>query len=193
MYPDPTAGGDTGAPGIPAGPDPYEEGDERLSVGLFYEGGSSQVIEIDDTTRHYYIYSNTYTQSSDTSVLVEGRESAKLTHGSVGWFGGGLTWDVAEDLSAWTTMHVSVRSRSSDFEAMNIHMSSNGGAQEGILSVTDYGFVADGAWHHLSIPLSDFVGEGVVLSAINSPFVFVGAGGSDGSELWMDNLYFTTE
>lgn len=193
LYPDPTAAGDSGGPGIPGGPEPYEEGDARLAVGLFYEGGYSEIIPIDDAVSHYYIYSNTFSQSADTSILVEGRESAKLTHGSQGWFGGGLTWDVAQDLSAWTTLHVSMRSRSADLEDTNIHMSSNGGAQEGVVASADYGFIADGAWHHLSIPLSDFQGEGVVLSAISGPFVFVGAGGSEGSELWFDNLYFTAE
>ena len=41
------------------GPDPYVEGNQRLSIGGFYEGGSSENIEINQENTHLYLYENT--------------------------------------------------------------------------------------------------------------------------------------
>ena len=73
------------------GPDPYEPGEERLAVGIFYEGEVSELVIVDDVSTHYYIYDG-YTQlvSSDR---VEGLESARLVQGLNTWWGGGVHWD----------------------------------------------------------------------------------------------------
>jgi hypothetical protein len=191
-YPGATGGtGDSGDAGLPQGPDPYEAGEERLGVGLYYESGLSELIEINDVDSHYYIYSDTYSETVDLQDVVEGRESAVIEHGSVGWFGGGITWDVPRDLSAWTTLNVSFRSAHASFEVLNLHLT--GGGTEAILAATDYGFTADGQWHFIQIPLADFAAEGADLSAVTGPFVFIGAGGEQGDTLKIDNLYFTQD
>ena len=59
------------------GPFPFQEGDERLSVGVFYEGGASEVIEIDNVSNNYFIYEGTYEQFPSED-RVEGLVSEQL-------------------------------------------------------------------------------------------------------------------
>ena len=40
----------------PVPPDPFQPGDERLSVGYFYEGGWSKEIPINRVTTNYFIF-----------------------------------------------------------------------------------------------------------------------------------------
>lgn len=186
---DPT---DTGAgDGLPKGPDPYEAGEARLSLGLFYESGFSDLLEVNDQDRHYYIYSGTYTEEVNLQDVVEGRESTVIVHGTSGWFGGGVTWDVPQDLSAWTTLHVSLRSGDPGFAAVAIHVT--GGGTESIVDAAAHGWVNDGEWHHLAIPMAEYAAGGTDLTSVTGPFVLIGEGGAEGESLKVDNLYFTQD
>lgn len=182
---------DTGGPSLPEGPDPYEEGEERLSLGLYYESGHSELIEINDVDAHYYIYETTYTEGVDLQDVVEGRESAVISHGALPWFGGGVTWDVARDLSSWTTLYVSLRSGDAGMETLNLHFT--GGGTEAVVAMADYGWVPDGQWHHLAVPLADLADQGADLSQTTAPYVLIGEGGAEGETLKVDNLYFTKD
>ena len=55
-YNDGTAS-DTGAEeeNLFAGPDPYQEGEARLSLGVFYESGYSELIPVDETSFYIWI------------------------------------------------------------------------------------------------------------------------------------------
>lgn len=181
---------DTGGITLPQGPDPYEEGEDRLSLGLFYESGYSELVEINDLDTHYYIYSDTYTQGVDTQDVVEGRESTIIEHSNVGWFGGGITWDSGRDLSDWTTLYVSMRSSDAGFADIALHLV---GGVEATVDLVDYGWTPDGQWHHLSVPLADLEAGGANLTAVTGPFVLIGAGGADGDTLKIDNLYLTQD
>lgn len=191
-YPDPSAvdSGDTGQEDdFYPGPDPWQEGEARLSLGLFYEGGASEALPVDDVTRHYYIYSATYSETVDVIDRVEGYESAVIVHGGGEWWGGGITWDQPEDLGEWRTLHLSLRSGSDSFATLSLHLT--GGGTEAIVAATDYGYSADGAWHHLAVPLADFASAGADLSSVTGPFVLVGTAGTAGDELRVDNLYMS--
>ena len=180
-YPDPSAvdTADTGEnDDFYDGPDPWEEGEARLSLGAFYEGGASEVLPVDDVTRHYYIYSGTYTQTVDVIV-----------HGGGDWWGGGITWDSPEDLSGWSTLHVSVKASTESFATLDLHL--NGGGVEATVAATSYGFSSDGEWHHLAVPLADFVSGGANLSSVVGPFILIGTAGTAGDELRVDNLYLS--
>jgi hypothetical protein len=175
--------------GLP-GPDPWKAGEDRLSIGLFYEGGASQIIEINDIDTHYYIYSNTYTTEPDLEDRVEGLQSDLILPTGVGWWGGGIHWDAPQDMSQWTTLWVSLKSGDAGFADIDLAM--NDGA-EVRLSVSDYGWLNDGEWQHLSIPLQDFVDGGIDLGTIEAPFVMVAEAGTLGDLLKIDNLYFTSD
>jgi len=170
------------------GVDPWEPGEARLSFGLFYEGGASETLVVDDVTRHYYIWDSTY-QQAPTLDRIEGMQADELILEGVGWWGGGIAWDVPEDLSAWTTLHLALKSSDSALSTFDVVIGS--GMTEAAVSVADHGFVADGSWHGLSIPLTDFAG--VDFSAVTAPFSLVGAGGQDGDAVLIDDLYLTAE
>ena len=194
-----TASSDTGTgPDVEfyPGSEPYSEGTERLSIGIFYEGAASEQIEVDDTTTHYYIYSDeftnqvTYETYPDTEDRLEGYLSDVIVHAGGDWWGGGVHWDTATDLSAWDTLHLSLKSADSGFSVTDVAMQSSGGT-EGKLTLSNYGFATDGEWHSLQIPLADFESTGLNLSAVTAPFVLVAAGGSSGEELRIDEVYFS--
>ena len=188
LYPEYPPWVDVNDPFLP-GPFPYVPGEDRLSIGAFYEGEASEAVPIDDVTVHYYIFESTYNQQVSED-RVEGLQSDVLVvSGAQPWWGGGIIWDTSRDLSAWTTMHVSFLATDVLFEDMAIAVV--GGGVEGRVAPSDYGFLADGAWHSLVIPLTAF--PGVQLGTVTTPASFVADFGTEDSELAIDDLYFTKE
>jgi len=169
------------------GPDPYEEGEQRLSLGIFYEGGYSDTYEIDNDNASFFIYSTTFTIEA-VSECTEGTYSEEIRHLGKGWFGGGVHFGDNQDLSAWDTMHLSLWSESSSIEGLKIHMKS---VEEGKLPASAYGFAADGEWHHIAIPLADFAEQGVDLTDIEVALMLILEGGSADDTFRVDNVYFT--
>jgi len=182
-YTDPPPWGDTGGDFLP-GPDPYEDGEARLSLGFFYEGGYS----VQDTPENLYIYSGTFTTDVSTD-RVEGLSSDVWIHsGAQVWWGGGLTWDSARDLSSWTTLNIHLMAPTEDGMA-DVNLALEAGTQGRVQAAT-YGFAQDGEWHHLAIPLADFVTAGAGdLTQVTVPLILVGDTGAAGEQLFIDNLY----
>ncbi len=182
--------GETEEPPDFLGDDPYIDGDQRLSLGVFYEGGASEIREIDNDTRHFYIYDGTFSVTQ-TDNRVEGYVSDSLTTTGAVWFGGGVHWDTPEDLSAWNTLHVSLRSSSPSLEDAEFGMT--GGGVEARVRLSSLGFVADGTWQTFDVPLSSFSDGGADLSAVSVPLLIVGEGVTLGDTLMVDDLYLTVE
>ncbi len=177
------------SPSATVGPDPWVEGESRLSVGMFYEGDNSQLIEVNGITTHLYIYENTLALESD-EVHVEGLSSYRITHNGGPWWGMGVHWDTPLDLSRWATLYVSFQSTT----FTNIEIGMNGTNDDRyIVNATTYGYTNDGAWHHLAIPLSDFTSKGLDLTAVSAPLSIGGAAANKGDFALIDNLYFTDE
>ena len=185
--------GDTAGPAYQAGPDPYVEGEKRLSLGIYYEGPFSDIIPIDDVNNFAYIYQSTFT-SQASSESIEGLYSDEITQGSVGWWGGGLHFGQAQDFTEWTTLRLSLRSDFAEMNALELLMQSgaDGGVvnAEATLMAADYGFVADGEWHHLVVPTADFAAAGVDTSAVVAGRMYVVGGGTQGTPLLIDDVYF---
>lgn len=177
------------------GPFPYVPGEPRLMVGLFYEGGASERVVLNGQTTHYYIFviegssALTYAQESDGD-RVEGRLSDRLILNGTPWWGGGVVWDQPQDLSAWTTLHVSLKSSDPSFADLKVTLGS--GTQYSV-QATEYGYANDGAWHSLVIPLADLVARGLDKAAIVQPFILGADGGESGDVLLVDDVYFTQE
>ena len=131
-------------------------------------------------------------QSTDLE-RIEGTFSDKIIHGGYGWWGTGVHIEGAdpEDLSAWGTLHISLRSGDDAFDSVKIRMESKGG--NGEVDAADYGFVNDGEWHSIGIPLSDLEATGLDLGTITSPIGLGGMAGEAGETLWVDNLYLTMD
>jgi len=183
---------DTGTGGFLPGPDPFQAGGERLNLGLFYEGGASETVLVDDTTSSYYIYDNTYSQSTSAD-RIEGFESAAitLTGPPTGYYGGGVTWTPSRDLSLWTRLSISFKATDTIFEQLDVRMV--GGGVQGSVKATDYGFAVDDQWHTLTIPLADFTSQGVVLSDVTEPLQLLSEVTADGAVLLVDNAYMDKE
>ena len=201
--------GDTASDGLPEGPDPYEEGEDRLSLGLFYEGGFSEEILIDDQSVFFYIWTvegtsiPTFVQIPSYDA-VEGMIADELIASDAGWFGGGLSWLQERDLSQWKYMNLSIRSTEEALAGLKIGMGgrykeggscTGSGTRQNWVSLSNYGFVPDGEWHHLQIPLYDFT-ICLDLEGVSEPFNLLMApltSEDSGSSVFFDNLYLTVE
>lgn len=170
------------------GPDPYEPGEARLALGIFYEGEFSQQVVIDDVTTSFFIFDATFTMTLDDDFVAEGLESNRITHAGLTYLGGGINWAESRDLSDWTTLYVSLRSDDPAFSDLDIRIQADG---EGSVAASSYGYTNDGQWHHLAIPLADY--DGLDLTQVTGPFVFIGDTGDQGERLWIDNVYYTQD
>lgn len=164
--------------------DPLADGEERLGYGLFYEGETTEAIVLDEVDSHFYIYESTFTVSA-TDDRWEGYAADELTHAGGAWWGGGVHWDVAHDLSGWEALHVALRTE--DLADWSIGMA--GGGREARVSVGALGLVPDGEWHALEIPLEAFAAAD--LSAVTVGLLLVGEGGDAGDAVAIDGLYLT--
>ena len=167
-------------------PTPFVPGSKRLSIGIFYDGAYSDIILLDDTTTHFYIYEQTFDIKNEYQLVREGLRADAIIGVGTPWLGGGVSWDEAKDLSNWSTMHVSLRSDNPQFNDLKLEIEAGRVLR---VELADYGFVADGEWHELSIPLDTLTERGADLTAVTRPFVLIGGNISVGSRLIVDNLY----
>jgi hypothetical protein len=162
---------------------PLADGELRLGIGLFYEGETTEFIPIDDTTSHFYVYEGSFgVEVSDDRV--EGYTSDLIVLQGKPWWGGGVHWDAPHDLRAYDTLRFSLRAEA--FGDWTVGMT--GGAEHRV-SVSSLGFVADGNWHTVELPLSTLSAAGVDLSAVTLPLLLIGEGGEADDEMWIDDLY----
>lgn len=174
------------------GPDPYVAGETRLSLSAFYEGGASQTIAIDNTTRHFYIYADEFNGASTfvqtaADDRIEGTTADRIALTGNAWWGGGIHWDSPIDLSEYGTLNISLKSGDDAFDEVDFGMEDAAGGS-GMVGASDYGYTNDGQWHTLSVPLSDF---GVDLSQVSSPLQLLGGAGPEGESVLVDNVYLT--
>ncbi|MEM9492021.1 MAG: hypothetical protein AAGC55_22940 [Myxococcota bacterium] len=174
------------------GPDPYIEGETRLSLGVFYESGFSEEIPADGTRSNYFIFQEgaqlTYSQQPD-ELRIEGQQSDRITLVGTSFWGGGVVIDPPVDLSEYDVLAVSLLS--SDIAEVNITVG-DAGLEVG-MSAANYGYVNDGLFHNLRIPLSDYAEAGVDLSAVRLPFAIGAPGGDADAEIVVDDMYIEAE
>lgn len=177
------------------GPFPFVEGDQRLSLGLFYETGFSEEIAIDNTITNYFIFDGTYDQEPSEDRIEGLESSAIIKNAGLPWWGGGIVYTAEFDLSEWTVMHASFKSTEATYEeGTEVFTEGPAGVGTGLL-LSDYGFVADGAWHNLVIPLADFAGTDFTRVTIPAGFrsrAFTTEVPADGV-LLVDDVYYTQE
>lgn len=193
----------------PVAPDPYQPGDDRLSVGYFYEGGRSDTIPINTVTTNYFIFvvdqnrpGQTLTGSQFPSRdRLEGLISIEFTTTDQPFWGAGILWGEATDLSEWTTMYVGFKSSDESFERFDLTLQSAAtlpnepppDPRSVVLDPRNYGYTNDGQWHFLRIPLQDAIDLGWDPSNVRSPFIISAPTSRAGDKMLIDNLYFTQE
>ena len=182
VYPDPE-------PWVLEGDDFYDDplavGEERLALGVFYEGQATETLVVDDVTNHFYVYENTFT-NKPTDDRWEGYLADELTNNGVGWWGGGVHWDTPRDVSGWDSLHVVARTT----VATEWDIGITGGGNEARVSAASLGLVADGEWHVLEVPLSSFSAGGANLASVTVGLLLVGQGGAKGDTLTIDGVYY---
>lgn len=184
------------------GPNPYVLGDRRLYIGGGYEGGRSDEVLINEVDTFYFIFDTagdgsgmlTYVLEPDGD-RIEGKVSDAIILTGAPFWGGGLIWTTARDLSEWTTMYISLKSSDeafADFGIVTQSEGAGGGTEDFRLNASEYGFVNDGEWHNLRIPLEDF--GGLDLGNVRSPLILTDAvQGVGGETLLVDDVYYTAE
>ncbi len=198
---------DAGPPLEPlAGTEPFRPGVPRLGLGIFYEGAASQRFGLDAERsclrvphsrplRCYYIFATEGALHYDQDTVddrVEGVLSDRFTLRGTAFWGGGIVWDAPTDLSAWDVLAVALKSSDASFARVTISMQSGSdAARASSVEATDYGYVADGAWHVLRIPLADF--EGLDRVNVRAPFLLGGMGKTEGHQLLVDEVYLTKD
>lgn len=172
------------------GPDPFRTGEQRLNIGLFYEGESTDAVVIDDVDTAFYIWSETFSIVSSNDP-VEGDWSDEIIVGDFGWWGGGIFSNQTLDFSNWTTMCLSLKSSSSTLANVEVGIGQGDGEVLGWASVDEYGFQNDGYWYHIRIPMNALT-LSLDATQINMPFNIRGEGIA-GDALKIDDLYLTTD
>ena len=165
------------------------------------------------TGNSYYIYSNCsasdlpstfqftpgYENSATATNRTDGGAANSLNYyhlqgtGSRSWAAGGwarTNADATVDLSAYGSLHFSARSSASGPNRISAKMESHGQAP-GVGKEISRSFTADGQWHALCIPLSNFTSgaNAVTLTAIRAPFVYVLSTPTDRIDI--DEIYFS--
>ena len=164
---------------------PWSPGNLRLTVNLFYEGGASHAIPVDNLGVFYYIYEGTFFQTV-TDDRVEGLAAERLVHGGGAWFGGGVHFeDGVRDFTPWSTLHLSLKSSDASFGSTRVGMITGDGQFEWPLA--DFGFLPDGEWHTVVLPLDELA---TGLERTEAPLLIVGNDGTLGDELIIDDLYW---
>lgn len=179
------------------GPDPYQQGQPRLSLGIFYESEESEEIPIDGQSANFFIYADEWSQKPTLSIQAdilsraEGYASDKFVHAGLGWWGCGIHLSQPRSLQAWTQLHVSFQSDQASFQEIQLHLKA--GNIEAVVQASTYGYTNDGQWHWVNIPLQDFSDQGLDLGNVEIPFMLIGQGGTQGETLRVDNLYLTQD
>ncbi|MBN2842282.1 MAG: hypothetical protein JXM68_04280, partial [Sedimentisphaerales bacterium] len=146
-------------------------------------------------TGNFFIWENTLTAVTKTPK--EGADSlAYMSNAGIGWFGAAFTANVKLDLTAYryqnSYLHFAMKTSSS--AAFQIGMKSGNVKDIGQQWIVfapghdHYGFVRDGKWHEINIPLSDFAS--VDLSQVSQVFELLGTAGPI-SDIEIDDIYFS--
>jgi hypothetical protein len=188
-----------------AGPTPFDPSQPRLNFGGI-EGRSTESIQTDGASRFFFLFdtagdgSGAFTVFADSSTdRIEGFVSLLLEHQGTGFWGAGFFWYIAEDISEYENLYISAKSSDPAFADFDIRVQSGADrppnpeddeVTEASVSASAYGYVNDGEWHNLVIPVADFEAQGVDFRRIRSPAFFNGGAGESGEALRLDNIFY---
>ena len=174
------------------GPAPYTAGELRLSLDVFYEGGFSDRVPLDGVTGRLQVFDQSVTIERTTERL-EGIRADRIVRARGSTWGFGIHWDAPRDLGQWTTVHLSLKTDDAAFADTKIRVDSPSRPNGVAVTLSDYGFLPDGAWHHLSIPLADFAAGGIQFDAVTTPLAVIGRNNTIGAAIVIDNVFLTAE
>ncbi|MFA0961509.1 discoidin domain-containing protein [Roseivirga sp. BDSF3-8] len=138
-----------------------------------------------------FVWENTLQEVSQAPY--EGSESLAYTSApGLAWFGMGIKAAIKHDLSGFAdgSLHFALKTSSTTPFSIGMKSGNVDGIGQGWVEFRNgsdpYGFVRDGQWHLVEIPLSDF--SNVDLTAVNQFFQLLGTEGAIGN-IEIDDIY----
>lgn len=191
------------------GPTPYIPGVPRLyiSPALYEPAGNERIYPLDGRNTFLFVFdtngdgSGAFTLNPSgfefSSERVQGEVSLRIIHAGQTFYGLGYFWYQPRDLSQYSTFNVSLKSTStstSTFDDITINFESGArfpSVTVGVtVNATEYGYVNDGMWHSLTIPLDDLVERGWDDTSVRLPFGITGDAGDLGDSFLIDDVYY---
>ena len=168
------------------------------SFGVYTETAANKnagefVLGVDG---EFFIWADTLvpgTQDPD-----EGTESISLQSApALSWFGAAFTADVKYDLSAFDNPNGKLNFSMKTSSSVPFQIGMKSGNQDGVgqkwidfVAGSDpYGFLRDGAWHEIEIPVSNLVAD-VDFSQMSQLFEILGTDGPI-TDIELDNIYYS--
>ena len=167
----------------------------KLSLGIFNDSCFDESFDIDNVSRHFYIWDNTMDILPDYVTYVEGIKSDYVVRLTEDWFGGGVTWDESVDLSDWVTLNVSIQSSTASFASLHLLFQSIVASEtvELRIDLQEYGYLNNGLWHDIQINLEEIVGDSSFsFETVTIPFAILSEStGTIGDVMYIDRLYLS--
>ncbi len=149
--------------GIVVVPSAFSSNIGRNVYGVFsetYNGAKYNVAATDDDAIALYIWNSTFSGSERTdSPVPDGSKYTRITvdSTSAGWGGMGYSatnTSTYKNMSSYYNGYLKFYARSSNSAMLNYQFGIEMTAGQVWLTLSSYGFVADGNWHEISIPLN---------------------------------------
>ena len=168
------------------------------STGLFAIAADNSLITdkfiVDNVTGNLFIWNNTVA-FNDAFPAYEGENVLSFSStGAEAWFGYGFHSSTPVNLQQFSDgyLNISMRTEVTDsyYIAMDDH-NGNTGEVNFVNGSDPYGFIRDGEWHHLQIPVSALTTQGLDLT--NVQHVFMTGGDGQIGDIAYDNIYLSED
>ncbi|MDA3850811.1 MAG: chitobiase/beta-hexosaminidase C-terminal domain-containing protein [Spirochaetaceae bacterium] len=173
--------------------DPWTPGGE--SVAIFSETHSANDLIAEDEWTTVDTWAESVTIETTTEAS-EGSEGWKLTVGSAGWMGFGVSSLQGKDFSNFADGYIRFDIKTNSSVGYKLGMRSGPIMENWINLDSGYGYVADNQWHSVSVPVADFLAQNqwFNISQLSLQFMFAGQGATNaGDIIYMDNIHYWTD
>ncbi len=164
----------------------FSETNTGNDVFSFYDSRTSTTLDT---------WANTCTVTEDTANKSEGTKGWKVTVGSVGWMGFGISFAAyGANLIGYTNSTLRFDIKTTSAGPYKVGIKTGAILEAWVTLDSSVGFVADGQWHTISIPMSRFFANQSYLDFqyVTLPFMFASSGASQsGAIIYIDNVYWT--
>lgn len=189
------------------GPTPYVSDVPRLWLQVFYEpAGDERVFPFNADNTFIFAFdtagdgTGAFTvndEDEESSDRVQGEVSNRIVHQGFTFWGLGVFWFQPRDISQYTTFNISLKSTSTaaaTFDEITLVFTSGAAnpapTVTSSVGATEYGYVNDGEWHSLTIPISDLEARGFIPFLVRSPLGLGGDEGTLGDSFLIDDVYY---
>lgn len=146
---------------------------------------------VDNVTGHLYNWDGTVTFNKAFPAY-EGEDVLSFrSSGAAGWWGFGLFSTTPQNLSKFSDGYLNFMLRTKATQTFTVAVqgaNNTQGAIEFKNNSDPYGFVRDGIWHRISVPVSELIAKGLDLSASGNVFTM---SGSTIGDIAVDDIYFS--